>query len=216
MSVSSAKQPRDGSLTQSEVSPGSVERDNEPPQKQRYVDERAFSIAFHIPYRVRPNSTTTSSSAEGEAETALGCSPTNPDFPPARYRSTSTRSTRPFFPLPGASNVISTPFSRAKWRTAGRTSTSAAAAAVVVAVGTDCDAGGGEVFGSRGCRRRATGSFPEGGCGAESEVSGWLCGGLLLVLASRCSDAGTSDALDASSSASMIHRSSPTLAICPS
>ena len=172
MGVSSAKQPADGLLTQSEVSPDSVEQADEPPQKQRYTRVRAFSIAFHIPYRVRPSSTTTSSSAGGEAETARGCSFTDPDFPPARYRSTSARSTRPFFPLPGVSNVISTPLSRAKWRTAGRASTSAAAAAVVAAVVIGCDAGGGKAFGSRGCRRRATGYFPDGGCDPESDVSG--------------------------------------------
>jgi hypothetical protein len=224
------KQPRDGSLTQSEVSPDSVKSELISHCKARYNSHiRAFSIAFHIPYRVLPNSTTISSSASGEGEAAAGCSPADPRFPPARYRSTSARSTRPFFPLPGASSAISTPLSRAKWRTAGKANTSSTAALVAAVTESDDEAPDCHVdalldsaFGSRGCRRRDTGCLSDVGCRPDSCTSGvsrfcsWGGGGLSTMLVSRCSDVGTSGESVASSSTSMTHKSSPTLATCPS
>ena len=233
MRVSVAKMGSDGLLTQSEVSPSSVEEQNTERtmrhrKAERYMSMvRTFSIAFHIPYRVRPSSTMVSPSAEGEGEAADGC-PTR-DFPPARYRSTSARSTRPSFPLPGASNTISTPFSRAKWRTEGRESTSFVVAFVI---GTDSDevlerdvgaldSDAGEVFGSSGCGRRAAERLSDGGCVTDSEAArsgpcSWRGGGMSLVFATGGSDVGISDELDSSSSTSMMHRPSPTLATCPS
>jgi hypothetical protein len=51
---------------------------------------------------------------------------------------------------------------------------------------------------------------------AQTRVSGvsrfcsWASGRLLMVLVSRCSDVGTSDRLDASSSTLIMHKSLPT------
>jgi hypothetical protein len=106
---------------------------------------RTFSIAFHIPYRVRPSSTTTSSS---DSETAA-----RPQtFARARYRSTSTRSTRPFFPLPGASNV-------SPLRSAARSGVLRGGPArplrCLSAGKKSLNSGAGESLGSSGCARRA-------------------------------------------------------------
>ncbi|KAF8259507.1 hypothetical protein EI94DRAFT_1751269 [Lactarius quietus] len=124
------------------------------------------------------------------------------------YRSTSMRSTRPFFPLPGASNVMTTPLYRAKWRIDVSVRTSATASWEEEAL----NSGAGGSFGSSGCGRRATrGSSEAPGPCETSCLRSQRDGspkGEAEVDASKCSDA--------SSSVLMTHRPSPTLATSPS
>ena len=130
-----SQQPREVRLAKSEVSPDSVERVDESPLKQRYIRVRAFSIVFHIPYstvstpvqrkhRLRP----------GERERPPSAACPRIGFPTSEIP-THAHALNPSVLLTlGASNVISIPLSRAKWRTVGRVSRSTATAAVVAVV----------------------------------------------------------------------------------
>lgn len=140
-------------------------------------------IAFHIPYLVLPISTTTSpprpgTGTDSTSSTTRSWSPVLDKLARAKYASTSFFSTRPSFPLPGATRAISTPFLRAKWRTEGGARMSDVMSGVVVVVvglGKGAWLGRGweensVLYGSSGCRRRGTSAGDVGvgvGCGDD-------------------------------------------------